>query len=240
MLPCMPDEPRTPARRLPTTTARPAARRGWTSTGASTSAGCRSRAAGQRRSSRRGRPPLVFIHGLSGCWQNWLENIPVFARDHRVIAIDLPGFGDSPMPAEKISIPGYGALRRRAARRSSASSAAAVVGQLDGRLHRRRARDPVPRPRRAARARQRRGPDDRAPARRAHAGASCGALENAPGRLRRRGSATRSDALVAAPARAAAAHRHRRRPPRPPARRRSWPSRSAARASPASSTRSTR
>jgi pimeloyl-ACP methyl ester carboxylesterase len=53
-------------------------------------------------------PPLVFVHGLSGSWQNWLENIPAFATDHRVIAVDLPGFGESPMPREKISIAGYG------------------------------------------------------------------------------------------------------------------------------------
>jgi pimeloyl-ACP methyl ester carboxylesterase len=53
-------------------------------------------------------PPLVFVHGLSGCWQNWLENIPHFARRHRVIAIDLPGFGESELPQEDISIPGYG------------------------------------------------------------------------------------------------------------------------------------
>src|SRR4051794_37838323 len=52
--------------------------------------------------------PLVFIHGLSGCWQNWLENIPFFARSHRVIAMDLPGFGSSELPQEEISIPGYG------------------------------------------------------------------------------------------------------------------------------------
>jgi 4,5:9,10-diseco-3-hydroxy-5,9,17-trioxoandrosta-1(10),2-diene-4-oate hydrolase len=52
-------------------------------------------------------PPIVLIHGLTGSWQNWLEQLPVFARDHRVIAIDLPGFGASPMPSEKISIPGY-------------------------------------------------------------------------------------------------------------------------------------
>ena len=52
-------------------------------------------------------PPLIFIHGLSGCWQNWLEQIPHFARDHRVIAVDLPGFGQSEMPAEDISISGY-------------------------------------------------------------------------------------------------------------------------------------
>jgi pimeloyl-ACP methyl ester carboxylesterase len=52
-------------------------------------------------------PVVVFLHGLAGCWQNWLENIPFFARDHRVIALDLPGFGESPMPAQPISMPGY-------------------------------------------------------------------------------------------------------------------------------------
>ena len=54
--------------------------------------------------------PLVFIHGLSGTWQNWLENIPHFARSRRVIALDLPGFGCSPMPREKISISNYAAI----------------------------------------------------------------------------------------------------------------------------------
>jgi pimeloyl-ACP methyl ester carboxylesterase len=55
-------------------------------------------------------PPLVMVHGLSGCWQNWLENIPHFARTHRVVALDLPGFGDSPIPEWEISIPAYGKL----------------------------------------------------------------------------------------------------------------------------------
>jgi pimeloyl-ACP methyl ester carboxylesterase len=53
-------------------------------------------------------PPLVFVHGLSGSWQNWLLQIPEFASDHRVIAVDLPGFGESGMPREDISISGYG------------------------------------------------------------------------------------------------------------------------------------
>ena len=53
-------------------------------------------------------PPLVFIHGLAGSWQNWLENLPHFARTRRVIAIDLPGFGESEMPAQKITISRYG------------------------------------------------------------------------------------------------------------------------------------
>jgi pimeloyl-ACP methyl ester carboxylesterase len=52
-------------------------------------------------------PVVLMVHGLSGSWQNWLENIPYFARDHRVIAVDLPGFGESEMPAEKISISRY-------------------------------------------------------------------------------------------------------------------------------------
>src|SRR3954449_222671 len=56
-------------------------------------------------------PAVVFIHGLAGSWQNWLENIPHFAAaGHRVIAFDLPGFGASEEPREKISIPGYGRL----------------------------------------------------------------------------------------------------------------------------------
>jgi pimeloyl-ACP methyl ester carboxylesterase len=53
-------------------------------------------------------PPVVLIHGLSGCWQNWLENITHLARRHRVIAPDLVGFGESELPHEEISIPGYG------------------------------------------------------------------------------------------------------------------------------------
>jgi pimeloyl-ACP methyl ester carboxylesterase len=54
--------------------------------------------------------PIVFVHGLAGCWQNFLENIPHFARSYRVIALDLPGFGDSPMPDWDVTIPNYGRL----------------------------------------------------------------------------------------------------------------------------------
>src|SRR3954466_871955 len=56
-----------------------------------------------------GREPVVFVHGLGGCWQNWLENIPrAAAEGRRVIALDLPGFGFSEMPSGEISISGYG------------------------------------------------------------------------------------------------------------------------------------
>jgi pimeloyl-ACP methyl ester carboxylesterase len=53
-------------------------------------------------------PPVILIHGLSGCWQNWLENIPQLARKHHVVALDLAGFGESELPNEEISIRGYG------------------------------------------------------------------------------------------------------------------------------------
>ena len=57
-------------------------------------------------------PPAVLVHGLSGAWQNWLEQIPKFAQTHRVVAVDLPGFGASPMPPWEISIPAYGRFLR--------------------------------------------------------------------------------------------------------------------------------
>ena len=49
--------------------------------------------------------PLVFVHGLSGSWPNWLEQLPAFSREHRVIALDLPGFGHSPMPLRSCRSP---------------------------------------------------------------------------------------------------------------------------------------
>jgi pimeloyl-ACP methyl ester carboxylesterase len=55
-------------------------------------------------------PPLLFIHGLGGNWTAWLENLPAFAVGHRVLAIDLPGFGGSPVPRTGISIAGYADL----------------------------------------------------------------------------------------------------------------------------------
>lgn len=57
-----------------------------------------------------GDQPVVFIHGLSGCWQNWLPNLPVIGQDHRVVAVDLPGFGASPRPVDDISIRGYAGI----------------------------------------------------------------------------------------------------------------------------------
>jgi pimeloyl-ACP methyl ester carboxylesterase len=56
-------------------------------------------------------PPIVFVHGLGGSWQNWLENMPRMAElGYRAVALDLPGFGASPIPPWDISIRAYGEL----------------------------------------------------------------------------------------------------------------------------------
>ena len=76
-------------------------------------------------------PPVVFVHGLSGCWQNWLEQLPDLGRDHRVITLDLPGFGASPMPSGEISMSGY-ARMLDALLADLGVDAAAVVGNSMG------------------------------------------------------------------------------------------------------------
>jgi pimeloyl-ACP methyl ester carboxylesterase len=52
-------------------------------------------------------PAVIFIHGLGASWQSWLENVPDLAGDHRVVAMDLPGFGCSDLPEHDISIEYY-------------------------------------------------------------------------------------------------------------------------------------
>ena len=76
-------------------------------------------------------PPLLLIHGLS-CWQSWLENICFFARDHRVIAMDLPGFGASQAPAEPISISGYARMLDTLCDELGVACAAVVGNSMGG------------------------------------------------------------------------------------------------------------
>jgi pimeloyl-ACP methyl ester carboxylesterase len=44
-----------------------------------------------------GGPPLVCVHGLSGSALNWMAVAPVLAERHRVLALDLRGFGRTPL-----------------------------------------------------------------------------------------------------------------------------------------------
>ena len=77
-------------------------------------------------------PPVLLVHGLSGAWQNWLETIPDLARDHRVVAVDLPGFGESEMPRDKISISGYGVFLDRFMEQVGMDAATLVGNSMGG------------------------------------------------------------------------------------------------------------
>jgi pimeloyl-ACP methyl ester carboxylesterase len=77
-------------------------------------------------------PPLLFVHGLGGCWQNWLENIPHFSSTHRVVAVDLPGFGSSPMPPWETTIPAYGRFVRDLCERLGIGRCSLVGNSMGG------------------------------------------------------------------------------------------------------------
>ncbi len=45
-------------------------------------------------------PTVVLLHGLASSIYSWKEVLPALARDHDVVALDLPGFGGSEQPAD--------------------------------------------------------------------------------------------------------------------------------------------
>ncbi len=48
--------------------------------------------------------PLLLVHGLGASWPSWSPILDDLAKHRDVIAIDLPGFGDSPPLPGKVSI----------------------------------------------------------------------------------------------------------------------------------------
>jgi pimeloyl-ACP methyl ester carboxylesterase len=47
-----------------------------------------------------GSGPLVYlVHGFGQSWYEWHQLMPVLAKDHTVVAVDLPGLGQSGVPA---------------------------------------------------------------------------------------------------------------------------------------------
>lgn len=44
-------------------------------------------------------PPLVLLHGGHGSWLHWIRNIDALSASHRLWVADMPGYGDSGVPA---------------------------------------------------------------------------------------------------------------------------------------------
>ena len=54
---------------------------------------------------RRGKgSPLLLVHGLGAGWQSWSPILEGLAEHREVIAVDLPGFGETPPLAGEVSI----------------------------------------------------------------------------------------------------------------------------------------
>jgi pimeloyl-ACP methyl ester carboxylesterase len=47
-------------------------------------------------------PTIVFVHGWTCDTSSWREQLPAFDDDYRVIALDLPGHGQSGAPADGV------------------------------------------------------------------------------------------------------------------------------------------
>jgi pimeloyl-ACP methyl ester carboxylesterase len=54
--------------------------------------------------------PLVLLHGARGSWTHWIRNVLPLAARFRVLAPDMPGFGDSDMPPEPHTADGLAGL----------------------------------------------------------------------------------------------------------------------------------
>jgi pimeloyl-ACP methyl ester carboxylesterase len=48
--------------------------------------------------------PLLLVHGLGGSWRSWNTVLDRLAMEREVIAVDLPGFGETPALAGEVSI----------------------------------------------------------------------------------------------------------------------------------------
>ena len=55
-------------------------------------------------------PALVLLHGGAGSWRHWVRTVPAFGRDHRVLAPDLPGLGESADPPAPPDMPAVSAI----------------------------------------------------------------------------------------------------------------------------------
>lgn len=58
-------------------------------------------------------PHVVFVHGLGGSLATWSLNLPAFAEQFRICALDLPGAGDSAKPEMDYSAPALAAFLAR-------------------------------------------------------------------------------------------------------------------------------
>ena len=51
-------------------------------------------------------PPLLLVHGLGGSWRSWTTILPALSATREVVALDLPGHGETPTAANSDTFTG--------------------------------------------------------------------------------------------------------------------------------------
>jgi len=77
-------------------------------------------------------PTLVLVHGLGGSHHNWMSVGPKLARHARVVAVDLAGFGLTPLAGRSASLPANQVLLDRFIQKVSPSAPVILVGNSMG------------------------------------------------------------------------------------------------------------
>lgn len=79
-----------------------------------------------------GRPTYVLVHGIGMGHRYWSDLADALARDGRVLALDLPGFGDAPEPRETQTISESGAHLAELLEAECGGEPAVLVGHSMG------------------------------------------------------------------------------------------------------------
>ncbi len=77
-------------------------------------------------------PAVLLVHGLGGSWRVWLENLTVLGSSHRVIAVDLPGFGGSPADERVVAPAAYAEVLALLVEHVGLSSVVAIGNSFGG------------------------------------------------------------------------------------------------------------
>src|ERR1700722_13442595 len=79
-------------------------------------------------------PVMLLVHGLGGAHLNWMAVAPQLAAHHRVYALDLPGFGRSPLAGRRSTIAANVDLVSRAITRLSPGPVVLMGNSMGGLL----------------------------------------------------------------------------------------------------------
>ncbi|MFA7309587.1 MAG: alpha/beta hydrolase [Candidatus Paceibacterota bacterium] len=79
-------------------------------------------------------PVVLMLHGWKDTLHTFDPLVPALAENHRVIRVDLPGFGGSEMPKDAWGVPEYAAFVAAFMRKANVSAHAVIGHSFGGRL----------------------------------------------------------------------------------------------------------